>query len=317
MLYTSNLEEIIFHRHEIHRSDELIVLSGYLGPTPISRLKNLPFPTKVIYGMYGSEGIQNGLHSSLLNLQNSIDNVNIFYSNLPVHSKCYVWRRNHEIIHALVGSANFSTNGLTTPFREVLAETTYDTFDPLNEYIQTILNNSISCLEVDLTRAIEPLISPDVCLLSLLGSDCEVQNTAGLNWGQNPHNHTRLNDAYIKIRTKDIRDFPQLFPPKQLNPKFFQDKGRPNRHNDSIEIIWDDGVIMEGLLEGSQKINDIIYPKQISSFPVKSTLGEYIRNRIGVPLDQPVRRPHLESYGRFDIAVTLLGEGVYRFDFSK
>ena len=140
MLYTKNLEELIFHRHEMHNTDELIVLSGYLGPRPVARLEELPFNTKVIYGMYGSEGIRPSLHGSLTSIQKSADNLNIFYSKLPVHSKCYVWRKKGEIIHALLGSANFSINGLTTPFREVLAETTFDTFEPLNEYIQHVLN---------------------------------------------------------------------------------------------------------------------------------------------------------------------------------
>jgi FAD/FMN-containing dehydrogenase len=45
------------------------------------------------------------------------------------------WKHNGEIVHALVGSANFSTNGLTTPYREILAETTRDTFKPLDDYI--------------------------------------------------------------------------------------------------------------------------------------------------------------------------------------
>ena len=148
MLYTQDLEELIFHRHQLHETDELIVLSGYLGPRPVVRLEELPFNSSVIYGMYGSEGIKPSLHSSLLKIQREVDNLNIFYSNLPVHSKCYVWRRRGDIIHALIGSANFSVNGLTTPFREVLAETTFDTFKPLNDYISHILNNSISCLEV-------------------------------------------------------------------------------------------------------------------------------------------------------------------------
>ena len=101
-----------------------------------------------------------------------------------------------------------------------------------------------------------------------------------------------------------------------MNPLEIDARGRMQRHNDSIEIIWDDGLTMEGLLEGSQPVNDKIYPKQISSFPVKAELGEYIRNRIGVPLGQPVRKHHLERYGRVDIEVSLLGEGVYKFDFS-
>ncbi|TDY13436.1 restriction endonuclease PLD domain-containing protein [Meridianimaribacter flavus] len=316
MLYTQDLEELIFHRHQLHETDELIVLSGYLGPRPVARLEELPFNSTVIYGMYGSEGIRPSLHNSLTNIQGEVDNLNIFYSNLPVHSKCYVWRRRGDIIHALIGSANFSVNGLTTPFREILAETTFDTFRPLNDYIAHILNNSISCLEVGMERVVEEREQFDHCLMTLLGRNGEVQNAAGLNWGQNPNNHTTPNDAYIALRTSHIRDFPNLFPPKQINPLEVDGRGRMQRHNDSIEIIWDDGLTMEGLLEGSQPVEGVIYPKQISSFPVKAELGEYIRNRIGVPLGQPVRRHHLESYGRTDIEVSLLGDGVYKFDFS-
>lgn len=316
MLYTEDLEELIFHRHQIHETDELIVLSGYLGPRPVARLEELPFNSTVIYGMYGSEGIKPTLHNSLTSIQGSVANLNIFYSQLPVHSKCYAWRRRGEIIHALVGSANFSVNGLTTPFREVLAETTFDTFRPLNAYIQHVLNNSISCLEIGTERIIESIINAEFCSMSLVGKDGEVQNAAGLNWGQNPNNHTTPNDAYIALRTQHIKDYPHLFQPKQINPQHLDNRGRMQRHNDSIEIIWDDGITMEGLLEGSQPVNGMIYPKQISSFPVKAQLGEYIRTRIGVPLGQPVRRHHLERYGRTDIQVSLLGDGVYKFDFS-
>ena len=316
MLYTQNLEELVFNRHRHHVTDELIVLSGYLGPRPVKKLEELPFPSKVIYGMFGSEGIRPSLHNSLIDIQEEVDNLNIFYSNLPVHSKCYIWRCRGSIIHALIGSANFSINGLTTPFREILAETTIDTFNPLNEYVNHILNNSISCLEVGIERVIEETEQTDDCLMTLLGRDGEVQNAAGLNWGQNPNNHTTPNDAYIPIRTSHIRNFPNLFPPKQLNPLEIDGRGRMQRHNDSIEIIWDDGLTMEGLLEGSQPVEGVIYPKQISSFPIKAELGEYIRNRIGVPLGQPVRKHHLVRYGRTDIEVSLIGEGVYKFDFS-
>lgn len=317
MLFVENLEEIIFNRHELFQTDELIILSGYVGPNPIQRLQKLPFHTKVVYGMYGIEGIKRPLHSSLIGLQNSIKNVNIFYSNLPVHSKCYAWRNKGQIIHALVGSANFSRSGLTTPYRELLAETTFDTFKPLNDYILRVLNNSISCLEVGEVQIIEQLESfESTCFLSLVGNNGEVQNAAGLNWGQNPTNHTTRNDAYIKITVQDVKNFPELFPPKQVNPLHFDGRGRVHRHNDAIEIIWDDGFSMEGLLFGNQTLDGVVYPKQVSSFPHASELGIYLRKRIGVPLGQPVRRMHLNRYGRTDVAVSLISEGVYKFDFS-
>ena len=318
MLYTENLEELVFNRHQLFETDELIVLSGYLGPHPVSRLNSLPFPSKVIYGMYGSEGIKPALHSFLKNIQeNTPPSLNIFYSQIPVHSKCYVWRRNGRIVHALVGSANFSTNGLTTPFREILAETTFDTFEPLNNYITHVLNRSISCLEGMANSNVSiQIIQPNRCLLSLVGSDGETQNAAGLNWGQNPKNHTNPNDAYIPIRIQDIKNFPALFPPKQLTPSDNDGRGRAHRHNDSIDIIWDDGKTMQGLLEGSQEIEGHVYPKQISSFPNKSELGVYMRNRLNVPLGQPVRKHHLDIYGREDIEISQLGDRVYSFNFK-
>jgi len=43
MLFNTNLEEIIFHRHQTVPSNELVILSGYLGPNPVARLATLPF----------------------------------------------------------------------------------------------------------------------------------------------------------------------------------------------------------------------------------------------------------------------------------
>ena len=145
MLFYRNLDNIIFHRNELFRCDELVVLSGYVGPHPVHMLKDLPLKTTVIYGMYGSEGIQRSLHSALIQENQALDNVDILYSSMPVHAKCYIWKNRGEVVHALVGSANFSTNGLTTPYKEVLAETTMDTFDPLDQYLSMVLRGAISC----------------------------------------------------------------------------------------------------------------------------------------------------------------------------
>jgi hypothetical protein len=146
-----------------------------------------------------------------------------------------------EIVHALVGSANFSSNGLTTPFREILAETTIDTFEPLNSYLLQVLNNSIDCREGSVTAAAAMAAvqhaMPTYCSMTLLDPRSgETQNANGLNWGQNPNNHTNRNDANIPIRADYIRNYPNLFPPKQTFPLLADERGRPQRHNDTIEI---------------------------------------------------------------------------------
>jgi len=73
---------------------------------------------------------------------------------------------------------------------------------------------------------------------------------------------------------------------------------------------------MEGLLEGINRIGEVEFPKQICSFPAKNDMGAYIKQRIWVPLSQPVQRHHLDSYGRTNISVSLLINGIYSCDFS-
>lgn len=321
MLFYQNLEEIIFNRHQVIDSDELIVLSGYVGPSPVKRLEELPLKILVIYGMYGSDGIGDKLNQTLIKLNDSLENTNIKYSTIPVHSKCYIWKKDNKIKHVLVGSANFSTNGLKTPFREILAETNIDTFYTLNEYLNKVLENCIDChngiiKKTDVKILKESYLNPDFCNVTLLDPRTgEIPNASGLNWGQGEVAHTNKDDAYLAIRSEYIKKYPQLFPEKQEFPQKDCERGR-KRNNDSIEIIWDDGYTMEGLLEGSYVMGGKLYPKQISSFPSKKILGQYIRERLGVEHGKKVTKQDLEKYGRYDITISLQGEGIYYFDFS-
>lgn len=322
MLFNTNLEEIIFHRHETVRSDELVILSGYLGPNPVNRLADLPLNSTVIYGMYGDRGIQNRLHNALINVQISIPNINIYYSTVPIHSKCYIWKNQNSIQHALIGSANFSTNGLTTPYREILAETTFDTFQPLDDYINRVMSNSILCTDIQEVRNGREVIerpniqiSTEFCRMSLLDRGGNIHQKSGLNW-MFSEGHVSYNDAYITIKKDYIRQYPTLFPPKQDFTTMSNIGGRKNRHNDIVEIIWDDGFTMDALLEGSQEEYGVKYPKQISSFPRKNILGEYIRHRLNIPSGEFITKEDLLRYGRTDIDVSLLDESVYYFDFS-
>lgn len=325
MLFYENLEEIIFHKHEMLDVDELVILSGYLGPKPVSKLENIPLKTSVIYGMYGSDKISEKLHNSLLKLNSNMNNTDIFYSEIPVHSKCYIWKKKSKIVAALIGSANFSINGLTTPYREILAETTLDTFSPLNKYLEKVLKSSINCDDssvkfknqksnTTIMEDVSTSIIEDICITSLLSKGV-VPEKSGLNWGLSS-GHTTQGDAYIRISRTAIKDFPNLFPPKNLNPNNFVPGAKKTRQNEAIEIIWDDGTLMEGLLEQTQTIDGIPYPKAISSSPQKNILGIYIRNRLGVSLDHKITRMDLENYGRTTIDISLLEEGVYYFDFS-
>ena len=50
-----DLEKLVFNCNKSFSCDELLIISGYVGPSPVHQLKNMPFNTNIIYGMYGSE----------------------------------------------------------------------------------------------------------------------------------------------------------------------------------------------------------------------------------------------------------------------
>jgi hypothetical protein len=288
----------------------------------------LPLKSKVIYGMVAENGISERRDTAMQSIDESSDNVEIYYSNIPVHAKSYIWKKNREVVYALVGSANFSSRALCTPHREILAECTQDCFPGLNEYWNLVLENSIRCTgdhptlvqdfaltNVDTVEGQNEMLC---CTLTLLDRNGEIQEAAGLNWGQHSgSNNTRPNDAYIPIRKQHIRDHPQLFPSKRKYPQDTSFGHRMNRHNDKVEIIWDDGKCMEALLEGTQEEGGMKYPKQISSFPEKENMGIYLRNRLNVELGSACTKDDLLRYGRTDVSVTMQDDGIYLFDFSK
>ncbi len=127
----------------------------------------------------------------------------------------------------------------------------------------------------------------------------EVPEHSGLNWGL-ANAHVSTADAYIALRKDFFENYPNFFPP----------------HGSIIRVDWDDGMRMECLLEGTQRINGVIVPKQISTFDDKSELGVYLRRRLRVSSTHLITIDDLNHYGRTDIEVTYLGNDIYCFDFS-
>ena len=326
MFFYKNLEEIIFNRHKNVPADELIILSGYIGPEPVMRLKDLPFPVTLVYGMYASEGIREQLHNKLLTIQEKQANTKIFYSQIPVHSKCYIWLNDKKINNAFVGSANFSVSGLENDYKESLAEITTDSYTALSDYYLYVLSNARRCDDLDPKFKYQSFMKgrpncsvkiaddPYSAIINLLKND-EVPEKSGLNWGI-ADGHVTLGDAYIPLHKETILSHPGLIPPKQGFANQNVAGAKKNRQNDAVEFIWDDGEVMQGLLEGNNSINGLNYPKQMCSSPNKNILGKYLRKRLGVPLDYRITKQDLLRYGRTNIKITLLGEGIYGLDFS-
>ena len=325
-------------------ANKLIIITGYIGPAIIEDLNQLPYDIVIYVGMYGNN-ISKVLHNTLLSQKNK--KIEINYTNVLIHAKCYIWLKDYRIIKSLIGSANFSMNGLKTPFKEVLGNLPYNTYDKLSEYVHYIKKHSYSIEKYsgnfssiayidENTKTISD-IEVEVSLLAsrtggkknILGEITypgDVHKAGGLNWGFS-NGDALPNDAYIKIPIELIRKSPLMFPPKN------------NESNEYVDVIWDDGTKMQMLLEGTQIVDDIEYPKQISTYKNKKELGLYLRQRIGdaigikliIPVDTKdefktninlykdklITKKMLEKYGRNSINIKLIGEGTYYFDFSR
>lgn len=327
-LIYKDLKETLFSF--ANKDTDLLVISGYVSPNVILELSQKYNNVNVIYGMYGIEGINSALHSSLVSL-NKMKNINVYYSLYGTHSKAYILIKNNDIKKVLIGSANLSENGLNRQeYQEILMD--IDTFDKnqIIEFIYNIYNSSKNCNEITpiIKNTNHKKTYPNTlcAIMPLYLVDAKTKKKyvplgSGLNWGnQNGHiakNENAAMESYIKISSDHIDNYPLLFPPISLSRQ--NTDGKITRKNDSIEIISDDGFIMTCLFSGKGVTrNNRDYPKQITSTGDggNSKLGEYIRNRMNVPKRHVITYEDLQKYGRDNIKLTYIQEGLYSADFS-
>ena len=318
-LFYKDLYDQIFSNYPREATD-LYIVSAFLGAQPVQDLTELPLNTTLIYG-YQKDRNDAGLDNILKNIHRENNNVSILFSKDLVHSKIYLWFKNEQPLKAFIGSANFSTNGLKTPYRETLLDVEKPDIYALKGYFNLIKDKSLVCTEtIDRIKKEEPLRTSDLCELKLFDPKTgQVQERSALNWGFSK-GHVYKDDAYIRISIEDVRLYPELFLPKTYNP---EEGHRSRKIDEAVELIWDDGVVMECLFEGTQTIDGDDYPKQIASSGSKRYLGEYIRNRLGKGLvskqkldHERITREDLEGYGRSTISLSLISTGVYKADFS-
>lgn len=322
MFYTKDLSKLILET-SVENADEFVIISGWLGPLQIEKAVSLGMKIIALYGMSATSGVYGPTHKYLLMLSKSKKNLEIYYA-LPgnnVHTKCYIWKSKGKIIKALLGSANFTYNGLNMPYKEVLVTLDPEDFPDLESYINLILHRDRveKCTEENLKTRLSSIprtivLDPSQIIIQKFGNEVKtirlslldrygrVAEVSGLNWGQGQVAHTTPNDAYIKIPKAAIKT--EFFEPKSANQV-------------PIDVMWDDGKAMNCFEEGNQKHNGVVYPKQIASAGKKSILGEYLRGRLGLPSGQKVKMEDLQRYGKIYIDVTVTGPKSYYLDFSK
>lgn len=319
MLHQSGLDGLIFGSRDWD-ADRLVVVSGYLGPNPVQRCGDLPFDVQIVFGMVTESGVAPADHDFFRRASSSGRGIDVRYSAAAeVHSKLYLWTRAGVPTAGLIGSANFTWPGLNSPGRETLLDIPRGDLPAVLDYANGVVARSRSCLddamnsfvtegprlmatEAGGVRTDSRLSAGTLSLVSTRNG--EVPDGSGINWGFADAN-VNPNDAYLPISVGMIRDLPGLIPPRSGN------------RNSPVELLWDDGEVMVGYLEGSHYVDGRLFPKQLASHPEKSILGKYLRRRLGVEPGKKVLMADLERHGRKNIAISQLGVGRYFLDFRS
>lgn len=286
--------------------------------------QNRPVEVELIVGMSPIDGLSQANHKGFQELMQAsytgIFSCSYLTEMPPVHSKIYAWFSDNEPICGFVGSANYTQTAFGKKQREVMTKS-----DPQEglEYFQALIPQTIYCdnleaeniVQIYNTRnytkvqrerkaieqqEIEPipmefepglagLSSIKVSLLDRQG--VSLPQRSGLNWGQRPEVRREPNQAYIKLPANIYRS--DFFPDRSVQ----------------FTVLTDDGKVL--ICSRAQDNGKAIHTPHNNSL-----IGEYFRNRLGLPNGAPVKLEDLQRYGRTDINFYKIDDETYFMDFS-
>lgn len=300
--------------------NELYIIAGYATPTMLSwYIENLYHRTRVpirivlMIGMVPFDGISASVHEGFIQLirgekPQEVERIECSYIfDAPaVHANVFMWAKDGVPALAYAGSADFVQSAFVGNHRQdVLVEcnptvamdyyeslidrSIYAHHNEVEDYVTIYPTHPILDREDGLDRDLDALVRYDRVSLSLVTRSGEPGGQSGLNWGQRPRRNP--NEAYIPV------------PREVARSGFFPLEGQ------HFMAVTDD---RHQLLLRVEQQGD----KAITTPARNSDLGEYFRNRLGLPNGAFVTRADLDRYGRTDVVFLKLDEETYYMDFS-
>lgn len=326
MLTKDLFKEILFQPAQ-NGANKLYVVSGYA--TAAMAFHHLQFlqqnnhqvSVELIIGMSASDGLSESNHKGFQKLVQN-DFAGAFSCSYltempPVHSKVYAWYKDEQPICGFIGSANYTQTAFGKNQREVM--TLADAEQGL-DYFQGLIPQSIYCDNIDAENFVQiynersyqrvrreriaaqqpesetiPLLPSLLGLpsvqINLLDRNGVLPSRSGLNWGQRPELHREPNQAYIKLPSSVYNT--DFFPPRTVH----------------FTVLTDDGKVL--ICTRAQDNGKAIHTPHNNSL-----IGEYFRNRLGLPNDAPITTDDLLQYGRTTVDFYKIDAETYFMDYS-
>lgn len=274
---------------------------------------------ELILGMAKSNGLSRRKHEQLVQLLNysnsskGMPKIKCYYvvEGVPVHSKIYIWSKGNNNIIAFCGSANYSMNAFGSRSRQREYMEKCDSKEALS-YYRKIKKDSIDCFDEEAVVAnisfasgesikfskiedrlnLENLsyeyfidkVPVDEMKISLLKSKRhgnDVGYGSGVNWGIRKNGTKRdPNQAYIPYNKDDKKK------------GFFPDERIENTKSCPIfkVVTKEKGAFYMRVAQAGEK--------GIHSAQNNAIIGEFLRERLGVPSGTFITKAMLENYGR-------------------
>lgn len=325
-MITTNLFQQVLIDPALNECDRLLIISGYASSamafhhlTELKNRGNEIAKINLIIGMSSTDGISLSNHKGFREIMEREFPERFICSyrptRPPVHSKVYLWLSGNEPKLAFLGSPNYSQFAFNEN-RQMEAVLECPPQEAL-EYYESMVDDSIYCthpdseniiqifndrfirrperiiveqaeLETALPANIETLESVRVSLLDRNGN---IHNRAGLNWGQRPGREP--NQAYLQLSPSVHKS--NFFPLRSIHFTVFTDDNKTFICTRAHKNPMGAGI------ETPQN---------------NSLIGEYFRNRLGLPNGAFVRKEDLIRYGRTEVTFYKIDDENYYMDFS-
>ena len=307
---TKIAQEILFEPYQPDTENHLCILSEKATPSMASWLltsydscdfKNIS--VELIISGTRSSGIKQTYHECFKELQRSHGKgskikftCSYIYKDLPPSPNLYVWFSKDTPIAAFSIQSDF----LQQTFVQETTEQA-DILDPhdASKKFYACIDYSVKCtfneVEEDILIVGEHFdinagTSAQKCRLSLLQKNKdETGARSGLNWGQ--RGGRNRNESYIPLPSNIAKS--GFFPLKEQH----------------FIVVTDDG---HSLLLRVEQQND----KAITTPDSNARLGEYFRNRMGLPNGNYIKKSDLDKYGRSDVDFYKFDDEQFYMDFS-
>lgn len=303
------------------RGERLCIISGYATATMASQhLEHIVKKHKkrisleLVIGMTPIDGISLTDHTGFQSLSQETG-LGYFQCSyvmrgcLPIHSKVYLWLQGNQPALAFTGSPNYTQTAFTGHQLEILTQCNADA---AWNYFRSLTDETIFCNHGEIEDYVT--ITKDRFLRSnqeneesentghrlwedlphigcpLLQTNGQIHSTGGLNWGNRGGRNP--NQAYIPV------------PAEVQRSNFFPERGI------HFTCLTDDGKTF--ILVRAQENG-----KALETPTNNSLLGEYFRNRLGVPNGAFVTKDDLVRYGRTTVDFYKIDHDSYLMDFSS